>query len=129
MPQFPATSWTLIVAAGGGESNTAMRRALERLCEAYWIPLYSYARCRGYSPEDAADHTQGYFAKLIEKNYLRNLDVDRGRFRSFLLASFAHYLSNEHDRTRSARRGGCVALVPFSVEAGRACTRWNLPMT
>jgi RNA polymerase sigma-70 factor (ECF subfamily) len=118
MSQFPATSWTLIVAAGGGESNTATRRALEHLCEGYWVPLYSYARRRGYSPEDAADHTQGYFVRLIEKNYLRELDVDRGRFRSFLLASFTHYLCNEHDRTRAAKRGGSVSLVPISVEAG-----------
>lgn len=120
MPQFPATSWTLIVAAGGGESDTTTRRALERLCKGYWAPLYSYARRRGYSPEDAADYTQGYFVKLIEKNYLRNLDVDRGRFRSFLLASFTHYLCNEHDRTRAAKRGGSVSLVPISIEAGES---------
>jgi RNA polymerase sigma-70 factor (ECF subfamily) len=118
MPQFPTTSWTLIVAAGGSESNTAARRALECLCKDYWTPLYSYARRRGHGAEDAADHTQGYFAKLIEKNYLRDLDVDRGRFRSFLLASFNHYLCNEYDRTRAAKRGGSVWLVPISVAAG-----------
>jgi RNA polymerase sigma-70 factor (ECF subfamily) len=120
MPRFPTTSWTLIAEAGGGDSNTAARGALERLCERYWIPLYSYARRRGHSPEDAADHTQGYFAKLIEKNYLRTLDLERGRFRSFLLASFTHYLSNEHDRSRAAKRGGSIPLVSISPAAGES---------
>jgi RNA polymerase sigma-70 factor (ECF subfamily) len=88
MPQFPSTSWTLIVAAGGNASESAVHKALERLCEAYWVPLYGYARGRGYSPEDAADLTQGYFVKLIEKDYLGKLEADRGRFRSFLLSYF-----------------------------------------
>jgi RNA polymerase sigma-70 factor (ECF subfamily) len=116
MPQFPSTSWTLIVAAGGRASDSAVHKALERLCEGYWVPLYGYARGRGYSPEDAADLTQGYLAKLIEKDYLKNVESDRGRFRSFLLASFTHYLHNERDRAHAARRGGSVMAISISAE-------------
>jgi hypothetical protein len=54
---FPTTRWTL-VAAAGDHQRPESRRALSALCEAYWYPLYAYARRRGDSPEQAQDHTQ-----------------------------------------------------------------------
>ena len=85
--------------------------ALEKLCRAYWLPLYIYVRRLGSSPHDAEDLTQGFFALLLEKNYLRDVAREKGRFRSFLLASLKHFLSHERDRARAAKRGGGKQLL------------------
>ena len=79
--QFPTTRWTL-VAAAGDRGRPDSRRALESLCEAYWYPLYAYARRRGDTPEEAQDHTQDFFARFLERDYFDRADPDRGRFRS-----------------------------------------------
>src|SRR5580700_294855 len=88
---FPTTRWTLISAAGD-RNRPDCRRALASLCETYWYPLYAYARRRGDSPEEAQDHTQGFFAQFLEHDYFNRADPDRGRFRAFLLSSFKFYL-------------------------------------
>jgi RNA polymerase sigma factor (sigma-70 family) len=102
---FPQTTWSLIVAAAD-HGNAQCDRALERICSGYWRPIYLYVRSRGHSPELAEDLTQGFFARLIEKNYLADFRQARGRFRSFLLSAVKHYLANEYDRTTAAKRGG-----------------------
>lgn len=113
---FPSTSWTLIVAAASPRPDVSVRHALEKLCLAYWYPLYVYARRQAYPPEDAADLVQGYFAKLLEKEYLQDARRERGRFRSFLIASFSHYVSNQRDRERAVKRGGSAVRLSISME-------------
>ena len=102
---FPPTRWSLIIATRE-RPTTEARRALATLCGSYWYPLYAYARRVGHSAADAEDLTQGFFARLIEKHYLEDYDRERGRFRSFLLASFRHYIANERDRALARKRGG-----------------------
>ena len=58
-----------MLAAGRCDSREA-HLALEELCRTYWYPLYAYVRLQGHSREDAEDLTQGFFARLLEKNYL-----------------------------------------------------------
>src|SRR5262245_30047170 len=58
---FATTQWNLVVQAAQSDSPQAAQ-ALERLCRAYWSPLCAYVRQWGYSPEDAQDLTQGFFA-------------------------------------------------------------------
>ncbi|MBU6409402.1 MAG: sigma-70 family RNA polymerase sigma factor [Verrucomicrobia bacterium] len=82
------------------------RDALEKLCQAYWYPLYAYVRRRGHSPDDAKDLTQGFFAWLLERNWLAAANPQRGRFRSFLLTSFSRFLANEWDKIKTQKRGG-----------------------
>ncbi len=106
---FNTTHWSLVIRAGGESSGAA--GALETLCERYWFPLFAYARRRGVGPEEAQDLTQGFFARLLEKNALSAATPERGRFRSFLLASFKNFLSNEADRDKAARRGGGAKLL------------------
>lgn len=89
------------------------RQALAQLCEAYWSPLYSFVRRRGYGPDDAADLTQNFFAHVIEKGALAGVDPSLGRFRAFLLASIKNFLANEWDRTVARKRGGGWVRVPF----------------
>jgi len=109
---FTATDWTAVVAAGRPDEPEA-REALARLCAAYWHPIYSYIRRAGHSPEDAQDLTQGFFARVLEKNYFAQADRQKGKFRSFLLAALKHFLSKERERTRRAKRGGRYRFVSW----------------
>lgn len=103
--------------AAGGEDA---QEALAQLCEAYWYPLYAYVRRRGYSAADAQDLTQAFFARLLEKQSLRVADPERGRFRSFLLASLDNFLANEHDRARAQKRGGGRTQLSLDLAAGES---------
>ena len=101
---FPTTHWSSVVSAGGGAEPDA-QAALERLCQAYWYPLYSYVRRQGRSVEEAQDLTQEFFARLLQKEYLRHPDPTRGRFRTFLLTALKRFLINDWKKGRAARRG------------------------
>jgi RNA polymerase sigma-70 factor (ECF subfamily) len=94
-----------------------MRAALEELCQAYWTPLYAFARRAGHSPEDARDFTQGFFARLLEKRDLAAADPERGKFRTFLLAAFKHFLAHERERAGALKRGGGIEFLPLHTEA------------
>lgn len=119
MARFPTTAWSLISRAKRSPSDTA-RDALASLCEAYWYPLYSYARARGFSHDDARDLTQGYLALLLEKDYLQEVRSREGRFRCFLLASFQHFLSKERDRARALKRGGGQVMLSLDADEAEA---------
>jgi RNA polymerase sigma factor (sigma-70 family) len=95
--------------AGGGDAGGA-REAISELCRTYWMPLYAYVRRRGYSPEDAQDLTQEFFARLLERDAIAAVDPQKGKFRSFLLASISHFLSDEWDKARAQKRGGGLVL-------------------
>jgi RNA polymerase sigma factor (sigma-70 family) len=118
--QFVTTRWTIVLTAGRTDTTQA-QAALEKLCQTYWYPLYAYVRRHGHSPEDAQDLTQEFFAKLIAKNYLRDVDRSKGKFRSFLLVSLKHFLANEWDRSRAQKRGGGQTIVSLDAE-----TRYRL---
>jgi RNA polymerase sigma-70 factor (ECF subfamily) len=83
-----------------------VRRALAGLCEIYWYPLYAYVRRSGHSEADAQDLTQAFFARLLDKQDFRDVAPERGRFRSFLLASMKHFLLNQASFKRAIKRGG-----------------------
>ena len=109
---FDSTHWTTVLAARDGDSP-AGREALEKLCATYWFPLYAFVRRRGHPPAEAEDLTQGFFARFLEKNYLREVRPERGRFRQFLLTALKHYLANEWDRARALKRGGGCPCIPL----------------
>ena len=116
---FATTQWSIVLAAGEGRRENAVD-ALSQLCESYWYPIYAYVRRRGYSAPDAQDLTQSFFATLLEKESLRNADPMRGRFRSFLLTSMKHFLSNERDRASARKRGGGRATLSLDLAAGES---------
>lgn len=124
LPQrnFPTTHWSRVAAAVDPEGPEA-REQLAALCDAYWYPLYAYVRHRGHAPEQAQDLTQDFFAHVLEKGLLARADPGRGRFRSFLLAVFAHYLSNRRDHERALKRGGGRAT--FSIDIAGAEGRYD----
>jgi RNA polymerase sigma-70 factor (ECF subfamily) len=112
--RFATTHWSVVVAAKG--STPQARQALAELCSAYWYPVYAYIRRQGSSVQDAQDLTQEYFARLLEKDFLRAVDPNRGKFRSFVLASCKHFLCNERDRATTLRRGGGRKHVSFDLQ-------------
>jgi RNA polymerase sigma factor (sigma-70 family) len=118
---FATTHWTMVLHAGHSDTTRA-QKALESLCQTYWYPLYAYVRRRGYSPEDAEDLTQGFFARLLELHSLADVQREKGKFRSFLLASLNHFLSDEWDRSRAQKRGHGLVV---SLETGAAETRFG----
>ncbi len=93
------------------------------MCEAYWYPIYAYLRRHGYSTHDAEDHTQGFFTALIERQGLRKVDPEQGRFRSYLLGALKHYLADAQDHARALRRGGRCTIV--SIDAVKGESRFN----
>jgi RNA polymerase sigma-70 factor (ECF subfamily) len=107
---FATTHWSVVQAAGEGDSATA-RQALETLCRAYWYPIYVYVRRKGHGPDDAQDLTQEFFAQLIAKEHLRLADREKGKFRTFLLATLDHFLAREWSRAHRQKRGGQFAFV------------------
>lgn len=102
---FVTTHWSVVLAAARSDTTRA-QAALENLCQTYWHPLYAYVRRRGYSPEDAQDLTQEFFARLLERNAVTSVTPEKGRFRSFLLASMNHFLADEWDKAHAQKRGG-----------------------
>src|SRR6266853_6246481 len=114
--QFTTTHWSTVLSAGHGNTDTAAE-ALEKLCCAYWYPLYVFVRRRGYESHVAQDLTQGFFERLLEKDYLQGIDRTKGKFRSFLLAALEHYLAKEWRRGHAEKRGGKVAFTSLDDES------------
>lgn len=115
--QFASTHWSLVAAAGHRDSPESAE-ALASLCHLYWYPLYAYARRSMPTAEDAQDLTQEFFAKLLEKEYLRQADPQRGRFRTFLLTAFRNFLAKERDRRNAQKRGGGRKQFSFDIQVG-----------
>ena len=111
---FPATQWTVVLAAGGTPSPESAA-ALERLCSSYWYPLYAFVRRSGHSPADAEDLTQEFFARLLEHNWIAHADRHKGRFRSFLLMAMKRFLAKEWDKVKTLKRGGQARWVPLQL--------------
>jgi DNA-directed RNA polymerase specialized sigma24 family protein len=117
--RFASTHWSMVLAAGQRDSPDS-DQALATLCRVYWYPLYAYARRRFDRPDEAQDLTQGFFAELLEKEYLQAVDPQRGKFRSFLLTAFKHYLAKERDRAAALKRGGGRRTVALDFQAGES---------
>jgi RNA polymerase sigma-70 factor (ECF subfamily) len=118
---FDTTHWSAVLLAGG-EFSPEAQTALEQLCRAYWYPLFAYVRRHGHDFADAQDLTQEFFARLLERKYLRLADRTRGRFRTFLLTSLKHFLINEWDKGNRAKRGSGQKV--FSLDEEMAESRF-----
>jgi RNA polymerase sigma factor (sigma-70 family) len=115
--QFAPTSWTLIQRAVQADKAVASK-ALTEIVHLYWQPLYTYARCRGHNPEDAADLTQGFFLYLLEQEVLHKADQAKGRLRSFLITVFRRYCGGEQARAKAWRRGGGATHLSLDFAFG-----------
>jgi RNA polymerase sigma factor (sigma-70 family) len=114
---FPSTHWSVVLAAARTQAEPMVAEAaLAELCQTYWAPLYGFVRSRGYSVHDAQDLTQSFFAYLIERKIYTRVERQKGRFRSFLLASLKNFLADAYDREHRLKRGGGHELLPLHEE-------------
>lgn len=116
---FATTRWSRVLAAAGADP-AAQRAALEDLCRAYWYPLYAYARRRGADRHRAEDLVQGFFAALLEKDWVADADPARGRFRAFLVTAFGRFDAKEHEKDVAAKRGGGRVALGLDFDDGES---------
>lgn len=121
--RFATTHWSMVLAAGRSSADQH-GPALSRLCEIYWFPLYAYLRRHGYDSHQAADSTQAFFARLLEKDYLKKVKPEGGKFRSFLLKALKHFIANERAHDAAQKRGGGRAVL--SLDLGSAEDQYSL---
>ena len=116
---FATTHWSVVAQAALTDVPQA-KDALAKLCEMYWPPIYSFIRRRGYSPADAQDLTQSFFAFFLQTKAYTRTDRLHGKFRSFLLASVKNFLSHNWERDQAIRRGGGYQFVSLDQETAEA---------
>ena len=108
---FTTTHWSVVLQAQG--ESPAAQEALEDLCRTYWRPIYGFVRREGARPEEAKDITQGFFALILERKDFSSVRQEKGRLRSFLLASLKHFMANERRDAAAIKRGGGRTLIPL----------------
>jgi RNA polymerase sigma-70 factor (ECF subfamily) len=112
--RFQSTSWDNVLQARNGQQH-----AMEWLMAEYWKPIYFFVRRKGYDVENSKDLTQEFLGVFLEKDYLKGVNPERGRFRSFMMAALEHFLSDSRDRARAVKRGGRFNFV--EAENDLAC--------
>ncbi len=118
--RFQTTHWSMVLLST--QSRTlGSHEALAELCRVYWYPLYGFIRRRGHNPEEARDLTQGFFLHLLEGKALTRIDPQKGKFRSFLLASLQKFLASESAREHRLKRGGSVEFVSIDAQDAEGC--------
>ena len=108
---FVTTHWSVVLQAQ--DESPAAQKALEDLCRTYWRPIYGFVRREGAKPEEAKDITQGFFALILERKDFQSVRKEKGRLRSFLLASLKHFMANERRDAAALKRGGGGTLIPL----------------
>jgi RNA polymerase sigma-70 factor (ECF subfamily) len=113
---FSTTHWSVVLDAQT-ESPTA-QEALEKLCQIYWPPIYSFVQRKGVDPEEAKDLTQEFFADLLEHRNLTAVRKEKGRFRSYLLGALKYFLADERRRVMAIKRGKGQRMIPLEELSG-----------
>jgi RNA polymerase sigma factor (sigma-70 family) len=108
--RFQTTNWSLVFAAG------ASPEALNELCARYWPPVFAWLRRSGCDRAEAEDMTQAFFARLLEHRDFSRADPQRGKFRSFVLGSLKHFVSNARDHAQAQKRGGRAIHVELDLD-------------
>ncbi len=119
---FATTQWH-VVRSAGDEDLSVSRSALQELCQQYWYPLYAYVRRQGHDTNVAADITQAFFTDLLEREDIKRVDPELGKFRSFLLASIKHFTINQWKKEKAQKRGGGQTLL--SIDFVDAAQRYH----
>jgi RNA polymerase sigma factor (sigma-70 family) len=118
--RFRSTRWSVVLLSAQSKAPGS-QEALAELCRLYWYPLYGFVRRHGHDSEEARDLTQGFFLHLLERKALTRVDPQKGKFRSFLLASLQNYLATEAVKGRRFKRGGQIEFISFDVQSAEDC--------
>lgn len=120
--RFRTTRWSVVLSARDktNESGSVSdwRESLESLCNTYWYPLYAFLRRKGYSPDDSQDLTQDFFATLIEKDFLKAIDPERGRFRWFMMDAIKKFAASWNAAQSAQKRGGDRKVMSLEFDLG-----------
>src|SRR5215472_552941 len=115
--RFPPTRRSVIEAVGSTDAEER-ERALDRLCAAYWRPIYKYIRLHWNRPaEEAQDLTQGFFVEVLERELLRKFDSRKARLRTYLRVCVDSFVSNEDKAGRRQKRGGDIPHIALDFAA------------
>ena len=110
---FPQTRRSIVLGARSADP-VERARALDRLVEAYWRPVFRHVCTRWrQDDEDARDLAQGFFAAALEKGWLASFDPARGKFRTYLLTCLDGHVAKERRAARRLKRGGDATFVPL----------------
>jgi RNA polymerase sigma factor (sigma-70 family) len=112
---FATTHWSVIAASTAADNDQA-QAAVAQLCRDYWPPLYSFVRRRGFASADAQDLVQGFFGYFLKRKAYAQADHNKGKFRSFLLASLKNYMADVWDHEHAIKRGGQNEFVLLDDE-------------
>ena len=115
-PIFKETRWSVVLTARD-LSSPNYEQAMAALCEQYSYPVYAFIRRKGHTPADAEDLAQEFFYRLIRKEFLRSVDREKGRFRTFLLTAVQRFLCNEWEKSQAQKRGGGAVFVTWDADA------------
>ena len=99
--RFQSTLWEVVQKAQGGESG-----AVDRLVALYWKPVYFFVRRKGNDVEASKDLTQSFLGYFLEKELLRRVTPEAGKFRSYVMATLSNFLNNERRAAKAQKRGG-----------------------
>ena len=108
---FPITRLSVIEALRSAQHEIRSRPS-DHIVAAYWKPIYKYVRTRyRQSVPDAQDFTQGFFTRVLEKDFLASFDPGKARFRTFLRVCLDRYIANEFKSHSRFKRGGDCAIL------------------
>ncbi len=116
---FVTTRWTRVLEARGDTAEA--KAALGDLCAAYYAPVFAFIRRNAPDEDSARDLTQEFFARLLARGGIENVNRQRGRFRSFLLGAVKHFLSDMRDRDGRIKRDAGRKIESLDAELGTSC--------
>jgi len=112
---FATTHWTCVSLARG--ESVEARVALNELCTAYYSPVAAFLKHSVRRSESADDLTQEFFTRVLTGRAFKQVDPQRGRFRSYLLGAVKHFLSDIRDCEHAVKRGGDAVHLSLDPEA------------
>ena len=100
---WPSTMWELIREGREG-SHAQKQAALEKLFRQYYTPILRFfQKVLGVRGADLEDLTQDFFTRFVEKDFIKNILVEKS-FRGFLkVACRRHFINWLHSRRSSDR--------------------------
>jgi RNA polymerase sigma factor (sigma-70 family) len=111
---FPLTRHSIVLAAQA-DDPAVRARAIETIAASYWKPIYKYVRMKwDMNADDAADFTQDFFARLVEKEFLDSYDCSKGRLRTFLRTCVDRMFMNQLRDAQRIKRG--AGSAPLSLD-------------